>query len=394
MTLSSIFPSLLVVLYLFGVPLLVMRLARRWRWIERLSPMTVLYAIGLLVGNSGLLADGSAASTTLTTVGNLTIPLAIPLMLMGCSLRGWSTGLAVRTFFSGLVAVLLTTVGGFFLFRGAAGSSLSCQEFTQVCAVATGIYTGGIANIGAIKQGVGMGQELYLFVTGYDLVATGLYLLFVIFFGKNVFRWLLPPRASSAAPSQQVAAGDDSPAVRPFDAAHRRGTLFMLLLAVAIAAVSYAAVSLLASGSTSLLILLLTTLAIGASFLPAARRNPQSFDVGLYFVYVFCLSVATACNVRQMDFLGSLHILWYILFTIFGSLVLQVLLARLLRIDGDTVLVSSVALINSPPFVPMVAALLGNRSIVVLGITIGLLGYMLGNYLGIGVYHLLLLFCG
>ena len=60
-----------------------------------------------------------------------------------------------------------------------------------------------------------------------------------------------------------------------------------------------------------------------------------------------------------------------------------------MKIDGDSVLVSSISLINSPPFVPMVAALLGNKDIIVLGITVGLLGYMLGNYMGIGIFHLL-----
>ena len=94
-----------------------------------------------------------------------------------------------------------------------------------------------------------------------------------------------------------------------------------------------------------------------------------------------------------MNLTESVNILFYIFFVIFGSLSLQVLLGKLMRLDGDTVLVSSVALINSPPFVPMVAAVLGNKEVVMTGISVGLLGYMVGNYLGIGLYHLLLLFC-
>lgn len=52
-------------------------------------------------------------------------------------------------------------------------------------------------------------------------------------------------------------------------------------------------------------------------------------------------------------------------------------------------MVSSVALINSPPFVPMVAGVLGNKNVVITGIAVGLLGYALGNYLGIGLWWLL-----
>ncbi len=37
----------------------------------------------------------------------------------------------------------------------------------------------------------------------------------------------------------------------------------------------------------------------------------------------------------------------------------------------------------------MAAALLKNRDVVMVGIAIGLLGYAIGNYLGIGIYFLL-----
>lgn len=118
-------------------------------------------------------------------------------------------------------------------------------------------------------------------------------------------------------------------------------------------------------------------------------RQPLSFQVGLYFVYLFCFSIANACDIRQLDLTTSLNIFWYILFIIFGSLVLQIIFARILHLDGDTTLVTSVALINSPPFVPLVAALLDNRELIVTGITIGLIGYLVGNYLGLGLFFLL-----
>ena len=73
----------------------------------------------------------------------------------------------------------------------------------------------------------------------------------------------------------------------------------------------------------------------------------------------------------------------------FGSLLLQLLFAKLLKIDGDLTLTASISLINSPPFVPMVAAVLNNKSVILPGISIGLLGYAVGNYLGIGLFMLL-----
>ena len=384
--------TVLSIIYLLGVPLLVMQLAKRWNWIEKVSPMTVLYLIGLAVANLLPTDDGifSLNTATNTLFSNLAVPLAIPLMLMGCDMNNWQIGKAFKVFLSGLLSVLIVTVAGYFIFRS---SYSNPKGFAQVCAVATGIYTGGIPNMGAIKQAVGMPHQTYLYITSYDLIVTGLYLVFVILFGKKVFRTLLGSgKIKSSNAGTQTKSDDESVKVNPFDHEHLKTSLLAIAITLAIAAISYA-VSLIASrdGSPNMtvLILLLTTLAIAASFLPPMRKQQHSFDLGLYCVYVFCLAIASACNVREMDIAGSLPILYYLGFIILGSLILQILFAKILKIDGDSVMVCSVALINSPPFVPLAAALLNNKDIVILGITIGLLGYMLGNYLGIGLYHLL-----
>ncbi|MBO4731052.1 MAG: DUF819 family protein, partial [Bacteroidaceae bacterium] len=122
-----------------------MLLARRWRWIDKVSPMAVLYVIGLLVANlTPWLHDTSLLSLN-NLAGSICIPLAIPLMLISCSLTHWSTSKALKAFLSGLTAVLIVSLAGFFLFKGESDP----QQFAQVCAVAIGIYTGGIPNMGA-----------------------------------------------------------------------------------------------------------------------------------------------------------------------------------------------------------------------------------------------------
>lgn len=385
---QSIAICLLTLAYLICVPFLVMRLSRRWAWIEKVSPMTVLYAIGLIAGNIGLLPAGGTARAFNATAGNIAIAIALPSMLMGCNLRQWSTGKSLKAFFSGLAAVILMTFAGYFLFRGATDGSLSHRDYAQVCAVATGIYTGGIPNMGAIKQGIGMKPELFLCITIYDLIVTSIYLVFVVVFGKSFFRKILPSQSEddTLPPHLQTAKETRSLSQR---IAHYA---ILLCTPASVAAISALVASIGGTFRMSLFVLALTTLAIGCSFLPFVRKRSDAFFcTGLFFVYIFCLSVATGCDVRQLNVLGNLDILAYLVFVVFGSVLLQTFLGKLLKLDGDMVLVTSVALINSPPFVPMVAALLKNRSVILTGVFVGLLGYMLGNYLGIGIFHLLLL---
>ena len=392
--------SIIYALYLLVVPAIAMWLGKRWQWVERVSPMTLLYIIGLLVANLTHFSATSDVAVVNNAANAVAIPLAIPLMLMSCNLSSWSTGRALKVLFCGLAAVVLVSTAGFFLFRQPDAS----QEFARVCAVTTGMYTGGIPNVGAIAQGVGLSNEQYLYITSYDLIITGLYLVFIIVGGKAVFRRLLPPDNGDNHIEASQTTTDNTHATAHYALAPLHLIFLPSTITLFIAALSVALASLLGNAdgvNMTVLILTLTTLSIGASFLPFMKRvnreaasQPQvfsAFDLGLYFVYLFCFAISNSCDIRQMNLMGSLHILAYIGFVIFGSLALQILLAKIFKIDGDSVLVSSVALINSPPFVPMVAAILGNKDIIVLGITIGLLGYMIGNYVGIGFYHLLIL---
>ena len=390
---------ILYLTYLFATPALIMLLARRWSWIDKVSPMAVLYVIGLLVANfTGWIHQPGLLDAN-NLIGNICIPLSIPLMLISCSLSNWSTGKALKAALTGFTAIIIVIVAGYFIFR----SHSDPLQFAQVSAVAVGIYTGGIPNMGAIAQGVGLDHTTYLYITSYDLIVTGLYLIFVICFGKPVFRRLLPARLTPPPPLPQPQSDPTTPNPSTPDPSAHTAALspwLTLPLALAIAILSYLLSTLFPQSiSTPMLILLLTTFSIGASFIPFVRRTnrqadqrqqqPLAFRVGLYFVYLFCFTIANACDIRQLDLTDSLNILWYIIFIIFGSLLLQILFARLLHLDGDTTLVTSVALINSPPFVPLVAALLNNRNLIVLGITIGLIGYLVGNYLGLATYFLL-----
>lgn len=79
----------------------------------------------------------------------------------------------------------------------------------------------------------------------------------------------------------------------------------------------------------------------------------------------------------------------YVAVTVFGSLALHVLLASIFRIETDTVIITSVAGVFSPPFVPIVAAALKNRDVILPGVVTGVIGWVIGTYLGIDVHTVL-----
>ncbi len=378
---------MLTLLSLFGIPLVLMLLAKRWPIIEKISPMVILYVIGLLGGNCGWLGEG--ATNICSQVSNGVVLLTIPLMLLGCDYKSLSAKMALKAFFIGLFSVLAVTVAGFFMFRGQAmASGVEGMDFARISAVMTGIYIGGIPNLAPVSKAVELPQHLFLLVSGYDLIVTGLYLVVIVFFGNIIIRKVFGKK------KDDVYIENDNVGIKESEKKPWSKTLLNRAagvgIAILIAAVAYAiSLWLPIENNVAVIVIVITTLSIAVSFWKPIKKLEGTFDMGLYFVYVFCLAVAMMVNVHDLELSRYLFVLYYIGFAVFGSLALQLLLAKLLKVDGDLTLAASIAFINSPPFVPMVAAVLKNKDVILPGIAIGLMGYAAGNYLGIIMFMLL-----
>ena len=88
----------------------------------------------------------------------------------------------------------------------------------------------------------------------------------------------------------------------------------------------------------------------------------------------------------QADTLFYFLFCWVILIP---SVLLHLLVCYFLKIDRDTALVTSMAGIFGPAFIPALSDRLNNRWILVSGITTGLVGLALGNFLGLLISYLL-----
>jgi uncharacterized membrane protein len=130
--------------------------------------------------------------------------------------------------------------------------------------------------------------------------------------------------------------------------------------------------------------LLITTLGILASLIPSVNRTEKTFELGMYFILIFSLVVASMADLQKF-IAASPSILLYVSLAVFGSLLVQVILSKIFKVDADTLMITSTAFICSPPFVPVVAGALKNKEIIVSGLTVGIIGYAVGNYLGVMV---------
>ena len=136
----------------------------------------------------------------------------------------------------------------------------------------------------------------------------------------------------------------------------------------------------------------ITLLSVLAAQNRKVRSLPRTYETGNYFILVFSLAVSMQVSTNILSS-ASGDFLAFVTVATLGALFLHVLFSALLRVDTDTTLATSISLICSPPFVPVVASQIGNKAIVGPGIAVGLFGYAVGTYLGFAVAKLLGLLC-
>jgi len=140
--------------------------------------------------------------------------------------------------------------------------------------------------------------------------------------------------------------------------------------------------------STVVAILSITSLGIGLALIPKINKIPKTFHVGMYFILIFSLVVASMGDLTSIGNISA-DIFLYVVFVVFGITILTFIFSAIFKIDVDTTIVTMTSLIFSPPFVPVVAAKLKNKEIIISGLTVGIIGYAIGNYLGILMAYVL-----
>ncbi len=377
---------LLIAFYLLFPALVIWLGERRLAFVDKVGAIIVCYAVGLVLGNLRLIPASAAGLQD--TLSSVMVPLALPLMFFSLDMGRWrrTGGRALLSFLLEVVAVLVVSVAGFFVFRRGIG-----PEASKIAGMLNGVYTGGTINLAAIGAALQVDHTMYVAANTSDIVVSALYLLFLVTVGQRVIGLFLPKYKPPAAPAAGVTVEVED--YRSYTGIFRRERLFPLLAAfgaaVLIAAAGFS-LTLVLPGQWGTIgaILAITTLSIAASFLRPLRRVKQTHQLGQYFILVFCLVVGSTADITKL-LAAAPSVIGYVTVTVFGSLILHVALAAIFRIDTDTMIVTSVAGICSPPFVPMVASALKNRDVILPGVVTGLVGWVVGTYLGIGVSTLL-----
>lgn len=381
-------PKNLIMIFFFIIaPVVIIYLESKFSVVKKIGSVLICYAVGLIIGNSGILHEGAAKYQDI--LSQVTVPLALPLILFSMDVKKWFklAGAAITSLVIGIFTVVVMIFVGYWIFKD------NINDIWKVSGMLVGIYTGGTPNMAAIKTALNVENELYIMTHTYEVTLGAIYLLFILSIGQRVFLTFLPPFKSAVANGTAINNTDLEEEFESYEGFFERGTFLPLLTAFGLSAlilgISYFIGTLLPEDySTAATIILITTFGIACSFIPKIKSIKKTFQLGMYIILIFCIVVSSMADVKQLANI-SFSLFYYVGLAMFGSHILHAFIAKFFKIDADTVIISGSALICSPPFVPVVAGALKNREVILTGLTVGIVGYAVGNYLGVFIAYFL-----
>ncbi len=416
---------MLIVFYIV-FPIFLIWLTRRWALAKKLGAIVLAYATGIIIGNIGIFpkpSDGFLSETVgkdrafvpkteiteLISAGTLTesdlranniasiqdgvqsamIPLALPLILFSLNVRRWLkfSGKGFLSMVLAMISVMVIVATGYLIFRN------KIPEGDKVAGMLIGCYTGGTVNMASLAVALGVEPNTFVMTNTYDMIVGAITILFFISAGPAFFRLFLPPYKAHAIKTGELTdiermGRELSEDFDDYSGMFRKETILPLLGALGLAMLIFAAgfaVSLIFPNIPQLIsvILSITTFGVAASFIPKIRQIKKTFQLGMYFIIAFSLVIASRCDLSVFFQVKYLSLMLFVTYAYFGSLFLHLFLSWIFKVDADDYLITTTGFVYSPPFVPMVAAALKNKDVILTGLATGIIGWMIGNYVGI-----------
>lgn len=349
--------------------------ANRYKILGMISPIVLCFAVGIVVCNLKLISINENISGWFR---DLSILFALPMLLYGSDINSWTKN--ARKY---LIAFVFCLIGGSLASMVAAFLYKDLIDEVWIPAgMMVGIYSGGTPNLFAVGYALGAEDEVFTLLNAAEVFWGAIYLLFLISIGKILFRKLLIHTSIDDHEDTEITI------VMHYDNMKLKDSLLSIGLTIGLILfcvfVSYLIFDEL---KEILIVVLLTFLAVACSFYGKIRSWKGPFEIGDYFLLMFGVAVGLISDFNSLMADGKQYIGFVFVILIF-TLLIQGLLSRMFHVEADTFIISSTAGLYGPVFIPLVSNNLKNKSVMVGGIALSLIGLAIGNFLGISLAYL------
>ncbi|MCH4888906.1 DUF819 family protein [Acidaminobacter sp. JC074] len=352
--------------------------------LKSLGPAIICILIGIGLSNFGILPF---KSEFYKVISKYLVPPAIALMLFQVNLKDLMKLSKQPMLAMGIAcfsAAVVTIASGLVF-------APNIVEGWKLGGMFVGTYTGGSSNLTAIGVGLNASPETFALANAADYVI-GLPLLLMLFAVTPLLS--VSEKFSKLWPyslTEKELSGDDS-GEELF--AKKEWAISEVAIALALAFV-VAFVSKGVAGyfggslSDAIKILVLTTLSLGLAQIKGVREIKASMDLGFFIFMFFFVRIGIMIDFASFTASGAVNLMLFCAFVLIGSMLLHLVLCRVFKIKYQYVFVSMIAAIGASSTASALAANNKWKALVPVGVILGVVGYAIGNYLGIGVAYAL-----
>ena len=357
---------------------------QKFKVFKSLGPALTVIILGIVLSNLKIVPVNHDVYGILS---GYCIPLSICICLLSLDLKEMKK-LTKEPIIALISAVLSVCIMAFIFGLVFAGK---IDEGWKVAGMFVGTYTGGSSNLTAIAVGLDAARETIAAANAADYVIGIPTLVFMfaapaILKNSKKFQKFWPYHHTD---DELLGEGDHTELMASKEWSIQ-DIAWMLSLAFAVFAVaSWLSGVLFGEGFRSAgRVILITTFSIILAQFPRVKRLRGNFDLGLYVALLFLTTIGFAVNLK--DFFGStLYITVFCFCVVIGCTILHLVITRIFKIRYEYVLLSIVAAISDGPTAALVASSAQWKSLINIGLLMGVIAGACGNYAGITVAYLI-----
>lgn len=361
---------------------------QKFRVFKLIGPALFVIIGGILLVNLNIVTGSCELYGVIQTY---CIPISVSLYLLNVDFkkimkmsRQPLLSIASAVFCVSLVAVIFGAI-----FGG------KIEEGWKVAGMFVGTYTGGSANLTAIASGLDASSSTIAAANAADYVV-GMPTLVLMFLAPALMKYSKKFQKfwPYSFTSEELEGDGSHQELMESEEWSIKEIAILLAISTTIVAISAKLSSYFGADFASAgKILLISTCSIIVGQIPAVQRLKGAMNLGLFFGMIFLSVVGFSVNIK--GFLGSAFTITLFCFCVIaGSLILHLTLTRLLKIKYEYVLLGIVGAIADGSTAALVASGAKWKSLISIGLLMGVIGGVCGNYVGIAVAYIVRMLIG
>lgn len=361
---------------------------QKFKGFKSLGPVLTVVIIGIVLSNTHIVPISHDLYTSISTY---CVQAAISICLLSMNVHELKklNGKPVIALVSAIFSVCVVAIGLGVIFAPRITEGWKCAGMF------VGTYTGGTPNLTAIATGVDCSRETLAAANAADYVVSTP-LMIAMFAAPALMkaskRWnkLWPYQFTQ----EELDDGESKPLMSDKEWSIK-DIAWLLTIGFGVAFITTAIAQRIFPETfwKAGRLLMVTTLSICLAQLKPVKKLRGNLDLGLFISLCFLATIGFAVDLQQ--FIGSAFMMTlYVFFMLVGCTLLHFIICRLFKIEYEYVLLSMVGCIVDGPTSSLTAAGANWKSLINVGLIMGVLAGASGNYVGIFVAYVVKSICG